>query len=236
MNRWTIALRTALVVATTAAASVPLALVARPPLAVLAEAASHGSAGVGSVTLAHLVAGLCATALLGCYAVWLLGLLLTLLEALPHGVAPAAVRRVSCPRLARALAASALGASLAVASPASADAPGDAGHATPAGGPAAPLATGAALAGLPLPDRVTTPGTARTRAAAREPHQVVPGDTLWAIAESHLPTDAPAASHERAWRPIAAANPDGVADPHLIFPGTVQRGPPLDDLLGKDQP
>ncbi len=61
------------------------------------------------------------------------------------------------------------------------------------------------------------------------------GDTLWALAAQALPAGTRAAAIDRAWRRIAAANPD-VTDPHLIFPGTVLRVPPLHDLHRKDHP
>jgi hypothetical protein len=235
VNRTAASLRTALVVGTTAAVAVPVSRAVVPPLTVLGDAAGHGRTGLEAVTLAEAVAGLCATALAGGYAVWVLGLLLALLEALHRGVARAAVRRVPCPDLARALALTALGVSLAAAVPAAADGAHDARRAAPAGHPAPGLGP-AALAGLPLPDRVATPVPTRTHAGRPDPHLVVRGDTLWAIAAAALPPGATEAAVDGAWRRIAAANAGVVADPDLIFPGTALRVPPLETLLGKDQP
>ena len=101
--------------------------------------------------------------------------------------------------------------------------------------PAVLTSTVDALAGLPLPDRVATRAAGRSAAKGRV-HEVVGGDTLWDIAAGELPSTASASQVDRAWRRVAAANRDVVDDPHLIFPGTQLRVPPLDDLLGEDQP
>lgn len=216
------AVRALLVLLATAACALPLAAVTSGPLRAVAGAAGHGRDAVLTLPLEQAVAGLCAAGLVSVYAVWVLALLSTL-----TGAVIGTTMRVPCPRLARTMAGAALGASLGaslvVASPASADpverpAPGTAG-----------------LVGLALPDRVTTPAAAQhVRADAR--HEVVAGDTLWSVAEAALPAGAPAGLVDRAWRRVAAANTDVVTDPHLIFPGTELRVPPLDDLLGKDLP
>jgi nucleoid-associated protein YgaU len=54
------------------------------------------------------------------------------------------------------------------------------------------------------------------------------GDSLWAIAERHLPAGAPDSAVEAGWRLLADANADRIGHPDLIFPGTVLRVPPLD--------
>jgi nucleoid-associated protein YgaU len=152
------------------------------------------------------------------------------------------VRRLPGSGLARSLALTALGVSLAAAVPAAADGRQDARRAAPAGHPATSLGTAAsrdpaaALAGLPLPDRVATSAPARPRGTGPAGYRVVAGDTLWTIAAAALPPGATEAEVDRAWRRIAAANAGVVADPDLIFPGTALRVPPLDDPLGKDQP
>jgi nucleoid-associated protein YgaU len=49
---------------------------------------------------------------------------------------------------------------------------------------------------------------------------VKPGDTLWAIAAGHLPSDATDAEIDIAWRAWYAANDELIgADPDLIIPG-----------------
>jgi len=222
--------RTLLVLAVTAVAVLPLAAVARPPLATVLAGRESSTA---APSLEGALTALCAAALVACYAAWVLGVLLTVLDVLLSGAPREAVRRVPCPRLARVLAVSALGASLAVSSPATADPPHDAGRAAPPGtGPSH------VLAGLPLPDRVATgpasPARVVTTPPATRHHEVSSGDTLWAVATRALPPEAPDAAVELAWRRIAAANRDVVDDPDLIFPGTVLRVPPLDDLLGED--
>lgn len=94
------------------------------------------------------------------------------------------------------------------------------------------------LAGLPLPDRTTTtthwigslarggdqapphPAAARERPAGGATVRVLPGDTLWELAEDELGADARPEDVERRWREIYAANRDLVgADPDLIRPG-----------------
>jgi hypothetical protein len=105
------------------------------------------------------------------------------------------------------------------------------------------------LDGLPLPDRVegeapeVTPagpsplhrvaavaaargpaGARKVSASAalptREVHRVLPGESLWSIAASRLPS-ADAAEVDRAWRRIYRANRTQVGDdPDLLLPGT----------------
>jgi hypothetical protein len=110
------------------------------------------------------------------------------------------------------------------------------------------------LDGLPLPDRVEgeapvatsagpSPlhraaavaavrgsGGARTVSASvalptRTVHRVLPGESLWSIAASLLPS-ADAAEVDRAWRRIYGANRTAVGDdPDLLLPGTTLRLP-----------
>jgi nucleoid-associated protein YgaU len=220
------------VLAATVAAAFPLSASARPPLATVAAALVRHS--TDAPTFEQALTALCAAALVTCYAAWVLGVLLTVLDVLLSGAPREAVRRVPCPRLARVLAVSVLGASLAVSSPVSADPPHDSRRTAPAG-----IGSGHPLAGLPLPDRVATGQVSTVRAgpasAAVRHHEVARGDTLWAVASQALPPDAPDQAVDRAWRRIAAANRGVVDDPDLIFPGTVLRVPPLDELLGEDQ-
>ena len=212
------AVRALLVLLATAGCALPLAAATSGPLHAVADAVGHGREAVLALPLEQAVSGLCAAGLVAVYAVWVLAVASTLTETIAG-----TTLRLPAPRLARTLAAASLGASLVAASPASAD---------PVERPA-PGTSG--LVGLALPDRVTTPSADRpTR--ARDRHVVVAGDTLWSVAEAALPAGAPDTLVDRAWRRVAAANTDVVIDPHLIFPGTQLRVPPLDDLLGKDLP
>lgn len=95
------------------------------------------------------------------------------------------------------------------------------------------------ISGLPFPDRATTGSTPRANAGAR-PHareherspehaglqrdgrQVVvrPGDSLWSIAESHLPASAGEGEIATAWHAIYALNREAIGpDPGRIVPG-----------------
>lgn len=96
---------------------------------------------------------------------------------------------------------------------------------------------GAVLAGLAVPDRMSTTawlGALReelrreparrvpSRSSADPPRQVVvgPGDTLWSLARSTLPPTADADTVDRRWRDIYRANRRLVGpDPDLILPG-----------------
>jgi hypothetical protein len=103
------------------------------------------------------------------------------------------------------------------------------------------------LVGLRVPDRLS--GTARLHprrrelppasAAAEAAHPapvsraeehvvvVVPGDTLWAIAERDLPATARPDEVDARWRAIHRANASLIGpDPHLILPGQRLRLPP----------
>ncbi len=89
------------------------------------------------------------------------------------------------------------------------------------------------LDGLPLPDRATSharppvPRPAGPSPAGRSV-EVVPGDTLWAIAAADLPAGATAAEIDRRWRTLHAANREVIgADPDLILPGQRLRLPGL---------
>lgn len=57
-------------------------------------------------------------------------------------------------------------------------------------------------------------------AAAQARHVVLPGDTLWDIARSHLPAGATAQQISERWQQIYALNQDLIGeDPNLIHPG-----------------
>ena len=218
--------RSALVLGATVVAGPAVVGLALEPLAAVAAAAA-GPSGLGVLALDEMLSALCAGAVVAAYATWALSLLLALAETAPRLTAFA--RRVPCPALARTLAASALGVAVVVASAASADPGHDARR------PGALSVSADGLAGLALPDRVATQVSARGRPEPHS-HEVVRGDTLWGIAAASLPTGASEAAVDRAWRCIAHANRDVLTDPHLIFPGTDLRVPPLDHLLGEDLP
>lgn len=230
--------RALLLVTGTGLAAVVGAQVALPPLRLLLVAGTRAwqrgdAAALSVLPPDEVLAGLCAAALLTALAVWSVGLVGTLVEvfALP------ARARVTLPRpaLVRALTLAALGVGATVAPPALAEPAPEPARPAPAVAPAPERADD--VVGLPLPDRVATPRTPTVTGptgdrAAR--HVVRRGDTLWSVAARALGPGASAAEVDRAWRRVAAANRDVVADPHLIFPGTELRLPPLADTPGKD--
>jgi nucleoid-associated protein YgaU len=149
-------------------------------------------------------------------------------------VAPAAVRRGVALTLGLTLSAGALGGTAAVASP---RAPGAAGTAhtaggpanSPAGGPADSPAAGA-LDWPASPSPVVAP--ALDWAAPEQPPAtpatvvVAPGDSLWAIAADHLPAGTGNARIARTWPSWWAANRQAIGpDPDLIQPGTHLHAP-----------
>ena len=89
----------------------------------------------------------------------------------------------------------------------------------PAGSPADP-AVGAALDGLPLPERTT--GAPPRRSAPESGRAVVvrPGDSLWRIVRELLPADRSDAEVAEAVAAVHAANRHTIgADPDLLIPG-----------------
>src|SRR5262245_51692963 len=201
--------RRTLVVLCSVLAGPCVALLATEPLTVAANAIRPGLSDVTALPPDDVVAGACAGALVAAYVLWLLGLTLALAEASSSQLGRL-VRRVPCPLVARTVAASALGAVVVVTgAPAGADPGPDARR------PAALSASVDALAGLPLPDRVPTRRPAWSAPPQDRLHEVVAGDTLWAIAAAALPPNATNPAVERAWRRIAAANRGVVTDPHL---------------------
>ncbi len=230
--------RALLLVIGTGLATAAGAETALPPLRLLVAAGTRtwqrGDAAPLTVLAPDTVlAGLCAAALLTALAVWSVGLLVTLVEVFAFP-APARVT-LPCPALVRALTLAALGVGATVAPPALADPAPEPARPAPAVAPA-PERTGDVV-GLPLPDRVATPRAAAVTGPPADRttrHVVRRGDTLWSVAAAVLGPGASAAEVDRAWRRIAEANRDVVADPHLIFPGTELRLPPLADTLGKD--
>ncbi|MGZ8735626.1 MAG: LysM peptidoglycan-binding domain-containing protein [Nocardioides sp.] len=215
------ALHLALVVATEA-----VCLLITPPLATLAELHA-GSQPWGALPLAPLVVGGCAAALAACWA-WLVACAVVVTVGAMQGV-----RNVrGCPRLVRALVLATLGVAVST-GPATADSAGAGlgAEARQARDADSTSRNRPGVLGLPVPDRVVTPASTRVTAQATSLPRVArvrPGDSLWAIAERHLPVGAPDAAVEAGWRLLAAANADRIGHPDLIFPGTVLRVPPLD--------
>jgi nucleoid-associated protein YgaU len=85
-----------------------------------------------------------------------------------------------------------------------------------------------AIAGLPLPDRVTGPARRTThpftapvtQAAAPRTVVVRSGDSLWLLAAADLPADASAARLTARWQAIHRLNAEVIGpDPDLIHPG-----------------
>lgn len=200
-----------------------------PALARLVRALA--AVGPGDVSLAVVLTGCCAAALALSWTWLVLCGAVVAVQALRAGglpdaaqpPRPASRRPLGAPRWVSSLVLVLLGAGVGT-SPALADAP-----AQPVAGQ--PAATAPGLAGLALPDRTGTP-TPRTQAGGVV--RVRPGDTLWSLAQRALATDAGDAAIDRAWRRLAAANADRVADPDLIFPGTVLRVPHLDSSPRKE--
>lgn len=178
-----------------------------------------GRAGSGPASLEVTLTALCAAAAAACWA-WLVAATLATAAETLAGRSPRGPRRW-VPGVVRVVVALLLGSG--VAAPA---------HALDPGPPPG-------LDGLRLPDRVAT-SAPRAHGPARRvpPAQVVrvrPGDSLWSLAAGRLP-GACAATLDRAWREIAAANRDLVPDPDVILPGTALRMPDLREAPGKDLP
>ena len=230
--------RALLLVTGTGLAAVGGVEVALPPLRLLLVAGTRAwqrgdVAALTALAPDTVLAGVCAAALLTALAVWSLGVVVTLVEVV---ALPGRARfTLPCPALVRALTLAALGVGATVAPPALADPAPEPARPAPAVAPAPEQAGD--VVGLPLPDRVATPRAAAVTGPPADRatrHVVRRGDTLWSVAARALGPGASAAEVDRAWRRIAAANRDVVADPHLIFPGTELRLPPLADTLGKD--
>ncbi len=190
------------------------------PRSAVRDPPSQRSLGTPSLENA-LVAG-CALALLLAAAAWCWGLLLALAEVAGGGLARGAAA-LPCPALVRGLALGCLGVGLAVV-PAAADPPHD------VTGVAAGERT---LTGLGLPERQTT-GTAPTVAehhGGRPLRRHPLGDGRPGAPRRH------AGCRDRPRRGDGSRRPTPTStDPHLIFPGTVLRVPPLHDLHRKDRP
>lgn len=219
--------RLLLLLAVTLAASAGVHRLVTPALARLVRAlATDGSADVPLVVV---LTGCCAAALALSWAWLVLGAAVVAVQALRAGGGPCHPARqpqrpLGVPRWVGTVVLVLLGAGMG-ASPALADAP-----AQPVAGP--PAATTPGLAGLAVPDRAATPVERRTPAVRVV--RVRAGDTLWSLAQRELPVGAGESAIDRAWRRLAAANSDRVADPDLIFPGTVLRVPHLDSSTRKE--
>lgn len=208
------ALRAAALLGATVLATEGVRRLVAGPLRTLVDLSTTGDA-LASVPLGDLVAGACALALAACWA-WLVACtVLVSADALRHD--RPVVRAVPwCPHLVRLLVLTTLGVAVGT-------------------GPAvADSGSGPGVLGLALPDRVMASTAPAGSPAPPRLVRVRRGDTLWSIASRRLPASAPDAAVTRAWRRLAAANPNRVDDPDLIFPGTVLRVPDLGHALGKE--
>jgi hypothetical protein len=200
-------------------------LAGTPFLRVTSLLAAEGPASLAPLPLEQVLAGLCATVLLG-GSTWLLGsTALVALTRLAGALAPGSLLAArcaraaerSCPAVARAAVVTLLG--LTVGTTAADPALGDSGHAAPGASRGV-----ASLTGLPLPDRAigAGPATPGARPGARpRPREVVvrPGDSLWSIAEGLLGPAADDVEVTAAWHRLHRANLSRVDDPDLIRPG-----------------
>jgi LysM domain-containing protein len=200
-------------------------LAGTPFLRVTSLLAAGGPSSLAALPLEQVLAGLCATVLLG-GTTWLLGstalvALTRLVGALTPGSALAArcarAAERCCPGVARAAVVTLLG--LTVGTTAVGPALADSGHAAPGASPGV-----ASLTGLPLPDRAIGAGPATPAAgpgARPRPREVVvrPGDSLWSIAEGLLGPAADDVEVTAAWHRLHRANLSRVDDPDLIRPG-----------------
>lgn len=222
--------RLLLLLAVTLAASAGVHRLVTPALARLVRALA--TAGPDDLSLVVVLTGCCAAALALSWAWLVLCAAVAAAQALRAGGAPGHPARqprrpLGTPRWVSTVVLVLLGAGVG-ASPALADAP-----AQPVAGP--PAARTPGLAGLAVPDRTRTPAAQRTTAVRTvRVLRVRAGDTLWSLAQRELPAGAGEAAIDRAWRRMAAANCDRVADPDLIFPGTVLRVPHLDSSTRKE--
>ena len=178
------------------------------------------SGALGSLALDSALTALAATALLGC-CVWMwVSATATVLEAAsgqpwrptPWGV-PGGVRRVVLAACGVALVG---------------------GLSSPAGAVGAEHSRHHGLAGLPLPDRATSPDRHRPEADLGRPRAgpgarsvvVSTGDSLWSIAVSALPAGASAPRVTARWRAIYRVNRAVIGpDPDLLEPGQRLRLP-----------
>jgi len=174
--------------------------------------APAGSATQGIEGFADLVAAACALGLVACWAWLAVGAVAVAVASLRPASRAGRWRLRWVPDAIRVLVPVLVGAAV-TAAPVSAATEAGPSHSTPG-------ATRAALAGLPVPDRVPTGRGHRTVL-------VRPGDSLWGITARLLPEAAPATAVDRGWRRIARANASRVPDPDLILPGTRLRVPPL---------
>ncbi len=236
------------------AALVVLALAVRAPLAEATGALRAGT--VARTGFDDLLVWLCAGAAVPAAGCWWVGTL-RLVAATRPGTSTAAPHPAGVPRWWRRVVLAACGATLLTGPVAPSVASGERVEPAPTALTGTlPAATGDLPAtgpdGLPLPDRVA--GTTRLPGAAPGPGtpvpptaralappaagptapavvRVLPGDSLWRIAETHLrrtgdphPTAADVAVH---WRAIHAANGALIGpDPDLLLPGLRLRLPP----------
>lgn len=177
----------------------------------------------GTISFDTLLTLMAAVALAGCAAWFWLVSSVVVIEA-ASGSAPPLGRGIPCPAYLRRLLLGCCGAALV------------GGLSAPAMAVPVDIDSGrTVVSGLPLPDRATSDQVrepAPALAVPRQPHhsrphdgpdttvRVEPGDSLWRIAERHLPAAVSDAAIDERWQRLYAANRDVIgANPDLIHPG-----------------
>ncbi|WP_372728879.1 LysM peptidoglycan-binding domain-containing protein [Nocardioides sp.] len=176
--------------------------VARPLVADLTTAAASGPVAFTEL----LVRGSAVLALICATWLWLCTALVVVDALRHHGHRP----RPGVPQGWRRIVLAACGVALtgAVLGPAAQAAPAE---------PGPPTVEGHLLDGLPLPERATGGGPARSPSPAL---RVRPGDTLWGLAAQQLPASADPATIASLWHRIYAHNAAVIGpDPDLLLPG-----------------
>lgn len=231
-NRWVVTARGLLALCVVSASSqVAWRLAGGPVRAAHQAVAQHGADGVAGLSFSSAIVVVCSAAFLLCWAWLVLTSMLLIAQTMTHvwrsppsGPAvpdPDTLAGRLSPRLVRKVVLTVCGVAVTsglAAAPALAD---PSGHDQPTAS-----AAGADLTGLALPDRTTG---AEVTGPVGSPHDsdtsvsvvVVPGDSLWSIAERWLPPDATDHEVTIAWHALHRANVDVIgSDPDRIFPGT----------------
>ncbi len=192
-----------------AGATGTLAVLLRPEL----EELSRLMDGRRPPSLAHLLVGTSAAALVGCAAwAWL-----ALSVALATSLAGRRTRWAGAPRWVRRLVVAGCGLTV-IALPTAVQAAPTSGQ--PPGVLLAPSVEGLSVPTLPETAPPRPRGDRAAPPAARSSVVVAPGDTLWSLARDLLPSGADEQQIEQRWRALWQTNRNAIgADPDLIRPG-----------------